>query len=253
MTLEAPRRGQWQQTFTGRAFWPLDARAEEIDVRDIAHALACQNRFAGHTRIPYSVGEHSVRCARYVRDRFRARYPHASLEHERQAVFAALLHDATEAYLVDLPRPVKVEMPDYRHAEARLAGVVEAWAGLPRGALEWAIVREADEALLATEKRDLLGPSQRPWGRLPTPLPEVIEPWNWQRAEAEFIELYGALCASLGAGPSHYHGCPSCYEKAPCALDCTILEREDGVGLGGFSVCAGCKASGAGAEAGADL
>ena len=56
-------RGDWQQTYTGRAFHALDPRADEVFIEDIAHALALQCRFGGHCRVPYSVAEHSVRVS----------------------------------------------------------------------------------------------------------------------------------------------------------------------------------------------
>src|SRR5690606_5290032 len=83
-----PRLGDWMQTFTGRAVYPLDLRPDDIDIQDIAHALSMQCRYAGHTRQFYSVAEHSVHVARWCRQYG----PAAALE--------GLLHDATEAYLV---------------------------------------------------------------------------------------------------------------------------------------------------------
>jgi len=238
------------QTFSGRAFYPLDPCERDVCIEDIAHALACQNRFAGHTTLPYSVAEHSVRCARYVERRFRALYPHASLEHERRAILAALLHDATEAYLVDLPRPVKRFMPDYKIAEDRLAGVIELWAGLPKGALGWDLVKSADEAILATEARDLLSAPPRAWNLRAAPLDETIRPWSWERAKEEFLRVFSARCATLDVAiPSHYHHCPECYQKAPCRMSCTILDEEDGVSLGGACVCGDCGAASEGGAA----
>lgn len=186
----AERRGDWMQTFTGRAVWPLDMRAEDIDERDIAHALACQNRFAGHTYRPYSVAEHSIRCMDWVSDRETSRFHPTS---ERQALLATLLHDATEAYLVDLPRPVKRLMPEYAEAEKRCARVIEEWAGLPMHAFDWPIVKRADEVLLATEKRDLMAPAPMPWHPLPEPIREGIVPWSWEVAERRFLSTLRAL------------------------------------------------------------
>ena len=60
------RKGNWMQTFTGRQFWPADPRADEIDIRDIAHALSMQCRYAGHCTQFYSVAEHCVLLANAI-------------------------------------------------------------------------------------------------------------------------------------------------------------------------------------------
>lgn len=82
----------WIQTFLGKPFWPLSPRPEDIDIRDIAHALAMTCRFTGHSQKFYSVAEHSVRVSRIVPAQF---------------ALHGLLHDASEAYLCDLSRPIK--------------------------------------------------------------------------------------------------------------------------------------------------
>ncbi len=85
----------WIQTFTGRRFWPLGARAGDVDVRDIAHALALKCRFNGHCRVFYSVAEHSVRVSRVME------------VGGRKMAMWGLMHDAAEAYLADLGGPIK--------------------------------------------------------------------------------------------------------------------------------------------------
>jgi hypothetical protein len=192
----APRLGDWCQTFTGRKFYPLDPRPEDVCIEDIAHALACQNRFAGHTSSPYSVAEHSVRCARYVRARYGASYPgERPARSEMAEVLAALLHDASEAYLVDVPRPVKHSplLRGYRDAEQTMQSMLNLWAGLPADSDRWALVKEADEVLLATEVRDLMAPPPQPWALSHAPLPTVIVPWGWRTAEVRFLALYAEL------------------------------------------------------------
>lgn len=95
------RRGDWMMTYSGRAFWPLDPRADEIDPLDIAHALSMLCRYGGHVRRFYSVAEHCVLMSHAV-----------APEH----ALWALLHDATEAYMVDLPRPINRILLDERAA-----------------------------------------------------------------------------------------------------------------------------------------
>lgn len=80
------------RVFSGRLVNPLDLQQDDIDIVDIAHALSHQCRFTGHTREFYSVAEHSLRGCNLL-----------PLEHRKQF----LLHDAAEAYLLDLPSPLK--------------------------------------------------------------------------------------------------------------------------------------------------
>ena len=86
-------RGRWMQTYTGQKFFPLDPKPEEINIEDIAHALSQMCRFSGHTSTFYSVAQHSILCSRL-----------AGCE---EVAFAALLHDAAEAYVGDMIRPLK--------------------------------------------------------------------------------------------------------------------------------------------------
>lgn len=186
------RKGNWMQTYTGKAFWPADPRPEEMFIEDIAHALSQQNRYAGHTRVPYSVAEHSVRVSWIV---------------PAPVAFEALLHDATEAYLVDLPRPVKDldKFPgtlgaqlgrEYKQLEDQLALVV---AERFRLVLPFAAeVHHADQVLLATEKRDLMRPAPYPWITLPDPLPDVIQPWSPIAAKARFLARFRQLARVRG-------------------------------------------------------
>jgi hypothetical protein len=182
------RKGDWQQTFSGKQFWPMDPRVEDICIEDIAHALSLQCRFAGHCRKFYSVAEHSVRVSWYVESRTETLYG---------TKLAGLLHDATEAYCVDVPRPMKPHLIGYKEIEAGLARVIEQWACLVAGALDAPTIKRADEVLLMTEARDLLGPSPAPWtwarGVSAEPLPDVIHPWSSSYAERNFIDRFNKL------------------------------------------------------------
>ncbi len=237
------------QSFTGRQVWPLDPRPEDFVIEDIAHALACQNRFAGHTRVPYSVGEHSVRVSQAV-DVSGCR----TMDQRRKLRLAALLHDSPETYLNDLTRPVKHSPPmyGYREAERLLSAVMELWALLPLGAFDWAAVKHADAVLLRTEARDLMGPSPAPWGvpqgKAVLPLDEIIVPWDWAKAEALFLKRHAELTlphSSLVPDPAHlhYHACPVCYEEQPCDdARCTHVAdlSENGVAFGHHAHCEDC-------------
>jgi hypothetical protein len=166
----------WIQTYTGRAFWPLAPKPEDFDIRDIAHSLSLQCRFNGHCREFYSVAEHSLNVSRIL-----------SPEH----ALWGLLHDAGEAYLVDMPRPLKQQMPQFKAAEDRILQQLALHFGLC-----WPIpeeVHRADLLLLATEKRDLMTPEPMSWELGIEPLSWVITPISAQEAEQKFLEQFYAL------------------------------------------------------------
>lgn len=172
---------QWIQTYTGRMFFPLDPDAGQIDIRDIAHALSLQCRFNGHCRCFYSVAEHSVRVSNQLTG--------------REALWG-LLHDAAEAYLTDLPRPVKKQMPLFEELEDRLLAVIMKHFGLPPTMP--AAVRKADDDLLATEARDLMGKPPQPWSFGGSTLDQTITPLLPAAAEQAFLARFAAL-----TGASH--------------------------------------------------
>ena len=174
------RKGDWQQTFTGIRFWPLDPRPEEICIEDIAHALSNQCRFSGHVRKFYSVAEHSVRVS------LRVAHPHK---------LWGLLHDASETYMTDLARPIKhySRLGDaYREIEEPLMRCVCARFGLSPA--EPPEVKIADNELLMTEKRDLMRPGPAKWREENfQPLRGIISPWYPEVAEKAFLAMYYLL------------------------------------------------------------
>lgn len=181
-------RGPWQQTFTGERFYPLDPRPSEVHLADIAHHLALVCRFGGAVREHYSVAQHSCLVADYVAD---------VETNDPRIILAALMHDAAEAYVGDMVRPLKGTMPAFREAEGRVWCAIAERFGLP-SALPHGVHR-GDDILLATEARDLMGGEcAEKWGLRMTPLLGRIEPWGWERAEREFLERaarWGAAAA----------------------------------------------------------
>jgi hypothetical protein len=138
----------WIQTSTGKAFDPFAPDPAAICIEDIAHALSNVCRFTGHCRSFYSVAQHSVEVA-------------TRLPPELQA--HALLHDASEAYLLDLPSPLKQrpEFAAYRWAEKQLQAAIYARFGLDPTTP--ALVKEMDSRMLLFEKARLLGKCEKPW------------------------------------------------------------------------------------------
>lgn len=170
------------QTRSGLLFWPLEPVVADIRIDDIAHALSNQCRFSGHTREHYSVAEHSVRVSELVE----------SWGAVRMVQLWALLHDASEAYLVDLPKPLK-EDPSigdgYKAIEARLMRAVCERFDLPFE--EPAMVRIADVTLCATEARDLMTEHPTYWSKLAhPPLEQTIIPWSAETSRRNFISRF---------------------------------------------------------------
>lgn len=114
---------------------------DDISILDIAHSLSNLCRFGGHTREFYSVAQHSVRVAMALPPDLR---------------LAGLLHDATEAYVVDLPRPIKNLLPDYKKLEARVWETISFRFGVAR--FEHPLVKEMDDRALRTEWEELMRP-----------------------------------------------------------------------------------------------
>jgi 5'-nucleotidase len=154
----------WIQTYSGIAFNLDDPKPGDVRVEDIAHSLSMQCRFGGHVRRFYSVAEHCVRVSQIVRPKLQ---------------LAALLHDASEAYVIDVPRPVKMMLTGYDEIEARAQRAIAKRFGIDPDLLTCPEVKLADDTLLATERRDLLVPTDHEWAPLPPPLEEKIVPYYY--------------------------------------------------------------------------
>lgn len=169
----------WIQTYSGKKFWPLNPMVDSVDIGDIAHALSLQCRFSGNTYKHYSVAQHCVLVS-YVCDEVDALW--------------GLLHDASEAYLVDLPRPLKEHSEvgkAYKVVEERVMAVI--CDAFRLGRVMPSSVGIADEVVLATEARDLMGGNLVEWGLGMDPLDAVIEPWSSRYAEDTFLTRFRAL------------------------------------------------------------
>ena len=171
----------WIRTRTGRRFFPLEPKMADIHIEDIAHALSNQCRFSGHTCEFYSVGQHSVHVADILK----------GMDFGLEVQLAGLLHDATEAYLVDLPTPLKRAMPIYQEAEERLAAVIRQKFDIDEYA---EVVKKADMMAFATEVRDLMGNPQD-WEStkgIDTVIWE-ISPWSPETTKRRFLDRYRQL------------------------------------------------------------
>jgi hypothetical protein len=175
------------QTVSGRWLDPLAPDPESIDIGDIAQALSNQCRFGGHSRVFYSVAQHSTIVSDVCAER--GATPAEAL--------SALMHDAGEAYLVDLPHPLKHRSeigPPYRKAEKLLEEAIRIRFDLVPQPAE---MKPIDHALLATE-RSALAAMNDPWPELEghEPLPIEIDPWDPRRSRREFLERFERLDAA---------------------------------------------------------
>lgn len=177
--------GPYIQTVSGHRFNPFEPDSGQIDIVDIATALANQCRFGGHTRTFYSVAQHSCLVSDLVR------------QHGAGPADAlwALLHDASEAYLVDLPHPIKHRSEQgklYAAAESGIQAAICDRFGLPAEPPE--SLKAIDRSLLATERAALSEVTWH-WPELEgvDALDLRIEGWPPDHARAEFLNRYELL------------------------------------------------------------
>lgn len=138
-----------------------------IRIEDIAHALSNQCRFGGHLPEFYSVAQHSVLCSQMVENKYR---------------LSALLHDASEAYLLDIPRPIKQRLSNYKEIEDGLMEIIASKFGF-----EYPLekpIKDADEAMLQSEWDNLM---------LKKPSAKNIDCWTPKYAKKRFLKVFNSI------------------------------------------------------------
>lgn len=166
-------------TYKKIQFYPLNPNIDDIDIEDISHALSLLCRANGHFKHFYSVGLHSLNCA----------YEAITRGYSKNIVLGALLHDASEAYLADITRPVKKHLHKYLEIEEVLQNkVFEKWVPT-LSEEERKLVFEIDDAILYYEFTTLFG--EKIFDTVPkiisSPRFEYIDP---QSVEEEFRKLF---------------------------------------------------------------
>lgn len=155
------------RTFTGKEINVFEPHSDMIDVRDVAHALSYHCRFGGHLPEFYSVAQHSVFAANQVDDQYKLQ---------------ALLHDASEAYLLDIPTPIKRRLGDYKEVEDNLMRVIAQKFGFQYPLHDK--VKEVDASMLEWEWNSLM---------LNNHSFLQIGCWSSKKAEKMFLEMYNKL------------------------------------------------------------
>ena len=169
-------------TASGKYFDFLNPTQESIDINDIAHALSHLCRYTGHTREFLSVAQHSVMVSYHV--------PH-------ECALAGLLHDATEAYVGDMSRPLKLLLPEYQEIEARVWAAIAKKFGIPENLPPE--IKHADNVALMTERRDFMPPhsgsaaNEWHWAKDIKPLPGTIQSWSPDHAKNIFLARFRFL------------------------------------------------------------
>lgn len=142
----------WIQGYQGQQITPLNLQDSMIDIVDIAVSLSREARFHGRTRgsIAYNVAHHSVLVSLHCLN-----FP-----------LEGLMHDAEEAYLKDMPRPVKRWLENHNISVLKDLGDVISQKIFSRWGLKWPLpqeVKAADLLLMTTEARDLMSPLHPDW------------------------------------------------------------------------------------------
>lgn len=164
----------WINTNSGKRFYYDDITKNEIDIHDVAHALSHMCRYNGHTDTFYSVAEHAVNVSYMVPE---------------EDALEALHHDDAEAFICDLVRPFKHmnDMSAYRKADQELERHIAKQFGLR---YPWPqSVKDADEAILLVEKRELMSKVTDEWEVRVKP-PALMFSRLYGRSSAEAKSMY---------------------------------------------------------------
>lgn len=168
------RRGDWMQTYSGKQFFALDPLPEDIEIIDIASGLSKATRYGGQCLRFYSVAEH---CC-HICD--------AAPEAKK---LEALMHDASEAYLADIPRPIKGSLSNYAEIEHGLMTVIAEKYGFA-----WPVskaVKSLDNGILLDEFAQNMAPAPVPWSQWTDPALNCrLQFWNPYQAMIEFVTRF---------------------------------------------------------------
>lgn len=167
-------------TFTGKHFDPTEPDISLVDIRDIAHALSLTCRGNGHVKVFFSVAQHCVNCALEAEAR----------GYSERIILACLIHDASEAYMSDVPRPFKKSLPEYQEAEERLLELIyEKFLGSSLSDEEQKIIKQIDDDMLYYDLLELLNEkSEEKAPKIEIGLDYTFVPF--ETVEKKYLKLY---------------------------------------------------------------
>lgn len=176
------------RTNSGVKFYPLNPDPQGILIEDIAHALSLLCRGNGHVKVFFSVGQHCIHCAKEAEQR----------GYSTRLILACLLHDASEAYLSDITRPVKQHLQDYcRYEEHLLEVIYKKFLGSPLSQEEQKLVKIIDDDMLYYDLRDLLNEfvNKSVSGQEPRTAPVMYSSFSYKErpfkeVEEEYLSLF---------------------------------------------------------------
>ena len=171
-------------TYTGVHFFPTRPDPDGVRIADVAHALSLLCRGNGHVKTFFSVGQHCLHCAREALAR----------NYSRRVALACLLHDASEAYISDIIRPVKIHLDNYREIEDRIMAVILEAFGLhdltPEENASW---KQIDDDMLRGELREMIVSTRELPPILLASVPDFAEHPHWETEEAFLKEANDLL------------------------------------------------------------
>ncbi len=172
----------YMHTYTGKKINPLAFTKDDIDIKDIAHALSFLCRGGGHLKMFYSVAQHSLNCAQEAFLRYR----------DSRLSLACLLHDASEAYISDIIRPVKQHLKLYEDIESQWMKVIFEKYKLSELKDEDLLkIKRIDDDMLAYELYTLMEHQSKPTCLLKSQ--PCFAERHHHDVEKEFLELFERL------------------------------------------------------------
>lgn len=178
-------------TYTNKKFYFLNPTSEQIDIEDIAHSLSMVCRYNGHIKKFYSVAEHCCNVAVIT----------YSVTKDPKLALSALMHDASEAYIVDIPRPLKPHLSNYKEVEERVEKAIQdKWNLVESNSL----IHWIDQNIVYDEAVSLFNVIPE-WVNLYTPVgvklgngkPLSIQGFSCEKAKQLFLDMYNELTEEI--------------------------------------------------------
>jgi len=165
-------------TYSGLVIDFANPSSSSISIDDIAHSLSMMCRYAGHTKLFYSVAQHSVLVSKYCQSEY-------ALE--------GLLHDGSEAYIADIVTPAEKLLPDYSSLEEKLMKVIYENFNIISTSESYSNVKLINHRTFVTEVRDIDGEQSPIAVLIAPPFRAKIVPWSPKKSEREFLKRFYEL------------------------------------------------------------